>query len=403
MELRNMNENKKTGKILLETGIFFIVLVLLCLFGIWQSVSQDFKITLGGMNFPQAFMKSGGGYQITYLNQESFYISFLSVIFSFLGNKEEIVPVINLILQMLGIVFYYYGAKKLFHRIFPLATVVIGSLLTICFYPVTADNSMHLVWFLSGFLFWTGTGCLLGKPIKRVLLGVLLGIFCYIDISGFILFITFTLLILMTKEVVVKGNRIPLIYFLYFLLGNINGYFVMFYLWNQFRFDFLVLEKWFQDKTAFWNSSDMINQYLSIVIIFGIVIIYYFITSSKKKSSEGVENSTEGAFSLEEVVENSLTIDIPTEEISQNSTEKDISIEEIPENTEEKDISIEEISDIAEETEQPKPIKFIENPLPLPKKHVKKEMNYAFEPTQEQMHYDLNNYQIDDDYDLKDI
>ena len=36
-----------------------------------------------------------------------------------------------------------------------------------------------------------------------------------------------------------------------------------------------------------------------------------------------------------------------------------------------------------------------------PKKHVKKEMNYAFEPTPDQMHYDLNNYRFDDDYDLK--
>ena len=58
---------------------------------------------------------------------------------------------------------------------------------------------------------------------------------------------------------------------------------------------------------------------------------------------------------------------------------------------------------ITEVIEEPKPVKFIENPLPLPKKHVKKEMNYAFEPTPDQMHYDLNNYQIDDDYDLKDI
>ena len=30
-------------------------------------------------------------------------------------------------------------------------------------------------------------------------------------------------------------------------------------------------------------------------------------------------------------------------------------------------------------------------------------MNYAFEPTPDQMHYDLNNYSVDDDYDLKDI
>ena len=66
------------------------------------------------------------------------------------------------------------------------------------------------------------------------------------------------------------------------------------------------------------------------------------------------------------------------------------------------DATIKNISETVSEQEFVKPIKFIENPLPLPKKHVKKEMNYAFEPTPDQMHYDLNNYRLDDDYDLKD-
>ncbi|MBQ9990805.1 MAG: hypothetical protein IJP31_07675 [Lachnospiraceae bacterium] len=53
------------------------------------------------------------------------------------------------------------------------------------------------------------------------------------------------------------------------------------------------------------------------------------------------------------------------------------------------------------ETETKPAIKLIPNPLPLPKKHVKKEMDYAFEPPKERMHYDLNNYNVNDDYDLK--
>lgn len=53
------------------------------------------------------------------------------------------------------------------------------------------------------------------------------------------------------------------------------------------------------------------------------------------------------------------------------------------------------------ETPEPAPVTFIPNPLPVPKKHVKKEMDYAFEPAKEKMHYDLNNYRPEDDYDLK--
>lgn len=394
MKLRNMDENKKTGKIVFETGIFFIVITLLCVFGMWQSVSQDWHITLGGTNFPQAFIKSGGNYNIVYLNQESIYISFLSVLFSFLGNKEEIVSIINLILQILGIFFFYLGAKKLYRYVFPLAIAVIGSLLSICFYPVIADTSMHIIWFLSGFIFWLGAESISGNFVKRILFGVLLGIFCYIDLAGFFLLITFTLFILMEKELRLKGNKIPFIYFLYFLLGNINGYFVMFYFWNNFRFDAAVFMKWFQDKTSFMYSSEMVNQYLSIAIVFGIIIIYYLITFSKKKTVESPDNTVVENTSSENVAEDIISSEDVTVD---NISPKDV----VEENTVEETFGTQ--IEIPEVMEEPKPIKFIENPLPLPKKHVKKEMNYAFEPTPDQMHYDLNNYQIDDDYDLKDI
>lgn len=43
----------------------------------------------------------------------------------------------------------------------------------------------------------------------------------------------------------------------------------------------------------------------------------------------------------------------------------------------------------------------IPNPLPLPKKHVHKEMDYGIEIDESQMHYDLEQIPDDDDYDLK--
>lgn len=47
-----------------------------------------------------------------------------------------------------------------------------------------------------------------------------------------------------------------------------------------------------------------------------------------------------------------------------------------------------------------KEIKFIENPLPLPKKHVKKTMDYRFIPDREKMNYDIE-VDKNDDFDLK--
>ena len=52
-------------------------------------------------------------------------------------------------------------------------------------------------------------------------------------------------------------------------------------------------------------------------------------------------------------------------------------------------------------TEEPKKeIKFLDNPLPVPKKHVKKSIDYAFEPDADMMKYDID-ISTDDDFDIK--
>ena len=68
----------------------------------------------------------------------------------------------------------------------------------------------------------------------------------------------------------------------------------------------------------------------------------------------------------------------------------------------EKKKSAEPNAEAAAMPEEPKPngIKFIENPLPLPKKHIKKTMDYRFEPEPEFMKYDIE-VKESDDFDLK--
>ena len=52
------------------------------------------------------------------------------------------------------------------------------------------------------------------------------------------------------------------------------------------------------------------------------------------------------------------------------------------------------------EEDKVKEIEFIENPLPVPKKHIRKTMDYAFIPDASQMKYDIQ-VSDNDDYDLK--
>lgn len=52
-------------------------------------------------------------------------------------------------------------------------------------------------------------------------------------------------------------------------------------------------------------------------------------------------------------------------------------------------VLIQEPSSTPETKLKEKTITLIENPLPLPKKHVRKEMTYAFEPSEQEMSYDI--------------
>lgn len=52
------------------------------------------------------------------------------------------------------------------------------------------------------------------------------------------------------------------------------------------------------------------------------------------------------------------------------------------------------------ETIKPEKPRFIENPLPVPKKHVKKTIDYAFEPSEDKMDYDIA-IDDNDDFDIK--
>ncbi len=403
MKLKSMYGDKKTGKILFEAGILIMVVNLLCAIGIWQSISNGWKVSQGGELFFQAFIKSGGKYRITYLNQESIYISFLSVLFSFLGNKEELVSIINLILQLAGAGFYYLGAKKLFRFVFPLAVAVICGILSGCFYPVIADSSMHMIWFLCGLIFWMIAKIfsdMTGFFLKHILSGILLGIFCYIDMAGFFLLVIWILFTLITKEYSLKEKGLQL---LCFFLSGINGYFCMFYLWNNFLFDSVVFQQWFHDKIKHLKLENGLDQYISLIIVLVVCIIFYII----KRSGNTVTVSTKELDNVfQQIVEQEEKVFVETTNENKIASEVENefrnNIENMIKNEFENNIEFKNENEHIPEREVPKPIKFIENPLPLPKKHVKKEMNYAFEPSSDQMHYDLNNYRFDDDYDLKD-
>ena len=321
--------------------------------------------------------------------------------FAFLGNKEELVSTINLILQLAGIGFFYLGAKKLFGLVFSLAVAGISGMLSICFYPVTTDSSMHILWFLSGMAFWIISKVFYsfsGNYRKHILLGILLGIFAYIDLAGFCLLAVCVFFTIYTKKFDIKQKKSQL---WYLGLCGIAGFFCMFCLWNNFLVSTSVFGYWLKDKTKYVRPENGFGQYIALVMVLVVSCVFYFIQYSRKNDLISTDSDTVLQAIAQQEEKN---INVAEEiKVGRKADKQETIMEEVKADKQEtitEDLKI--LDETALEQEVTKPIKFLENPLPVPKKRERKEMDYAFEPSPDQMHYDLNNYNLDDDYDLKD-
>lgn len=126
------------------------------------------------------------------------------------------------------------------------------------------------------------------------------------------------------------------------------------------------------------NMNRMFPWFLALVVIAGVGIRTAFEKFEKAVSVEVIESEGQEMPQMTEVIaETTETTDIT----------------EVTEVTE-----TEHVEEVAETEEKPK-IQFIENPLPLPKKHVKKTMGYKFDPAEEQMEFDIE-IEDGDDFDL---
>ena len=374
MNSQSMDTRKKTGKLLFEIGFLIISITIVVGAGVYQAILNNWRVDSNGELFFQAFIQAGNSLRITYLNQQSLYIQVLSVFFSFLGNKEELVLIINLILQILGIVFIFYGTKINCSYILSLMILFLSVISSIAFYPINIDTPMHFIWLSCGFVFWI---CQLisshnkGKYLKFLVIGSVVGICSYVDLAAIFLLVSLLFIMVISDRYSIKEKGLQL---LGYLLSFIFSYSIMFYLWNNLSFNYQYFLQWINEKLSVFSSKTNLYGYISICILLILSVVF-------------------SLFKLQ------LKADVSTEEeLVEKVTENEPSSVEGSIKTENSDVPDNNI-----EPEVMKPINFIPNPLPLPKKHVKKEMNYAFEPSSDMMHYDYNNYRFDDDYDLKDI
>ncbi|MCR4749568.1 MAG: hypothetical protein K5877_07270 [Lachnospiraceae bacterium] len=98
----------------------------------------------------------------------------------------------------------------------------------------------------------------------------------------------------------------------------------------------------------------------------------------------------------------SNTVETVAEPVTTEATETEPAETESAKTEPEKPVETETVSDKTSEneTEKVQPVEFIENPLPLPKKHVHREMDYGRSIPEAWMHYDVELTKENDHYDI---
>ncbi len=401
MKPDSMDRKEKAGKLLFEAGFLIMVINLMVGVEIYRAIIHHWRVAVGGELFFQAYITSADSLVLTYLNQKSIYIYLLSVLFSFLGNKEEIVLIFNLICNLAGIGFFYFGVRKMGSYKYPFVTAALGAILCIGFYPVTADTSMHICWLFAGMLFFVCTRLCFDIPkpmLSWILCGVFIGFFSYMDFLGMAVGIVFLCFLFISGNLKSKAFLKKL---LVYLLSSVISFVCTFCLWNQYRLNAGLLLRWGNEKCGYFDSSESLKQYFCLGIMLLSCVCFFGLSKKQRETKKTVSVSETEALvtppqtkSAQQKAETMITDTAVSKKKPQSDKlQKNEKVS--------KEVSLKETS-VEKEAVTPK-VKFIKNPLPLPKKHVKKELNYAFDPSSDQMHYDLNNYRLDDDYDLKEL
>lgn len=340
------------------------------------------------------------------------YCTLLHGLFHVVGNQWIAGIWLQIFLQLIGACLAYSGVKKLLSKI-P-ALIVLGFIL---FAPISIQAGLTYSPQMLYFCFFAFVFNAIARYIVisiqtevnkklvclfAVLIGLLIGFVCYLDISGFVLLFFPAVLPMVIREkednIWIKSSiLLALVAILTIfaalwidsLLSNtsitaiLEAWGVLYgnsklnleVMTSRLSSDFIVLialaccgcfSFWRKDRT------ERFTPYILMAITMGILVFAGITTVNM-----------DGSYLLHVLLAVLASVSV-TEMFANTDVRKSDYDEEI-ENVE-----------IKEE----KKIEYIENPLPIPKKHVRKTMDYAFIPEEEQMKYDIA-VSDSDDFDLK--
>lgn len=444
--LENTDYKQRVSRVqALVIEILFAVLLLVA--GIFLRVQSIGEAESGAGYFELAKVAEGQNIPPVVHGAAYIYLNLLHMVFLVFGNIFQAGVWLQIVLLAVAGIFLYLTVRKV--------SGVIASSVMLTFVavgPLMIDKSLALspeLLFLAIYAvaLFLSTLCIGGKkhPVSCLLAGLLVGLICYLDIMGVTLLLFVLCGILVTRSDESRTFPMRLLGGLLALVGSLVG-FLLFIAMDSLisAKDFLdVLMAWGQlykpsafvlpealsisvptvekvllllllpiGAVSYWFVRDKERQSIWIVTLIsmilmtcfgmttaemdGMIQIYLILavlagTSISSIYSFGVEVEfkEEMEEEFEEEPENELYI---KELDTQEPAVEEIEVESEP-------IALEELVPETEETPRPK-VTLLENPLPLPKAHVKKKLEYDIVD----IHPTLNCYDVrvpyNDDYDI---
>lgn len=387
-----------------------------------------------------------------------FYLSLVTFICRFVGLKENVFLWTNLVLETISACLIYLSVKRIFGRFPALGSFSAYMLLSASYFNVVSEEGYSLLIFFAAICFYGFSFLLMarynhasdnnGHITWFIILGLLTGFIAYLHVSALILWIFILALIFIyrpatedniidekpedqiekygevieypdfvydddyTKESIWYSNKWPVILYLLF---SFIAFFGMFYidskvyslnflniLWENGYlrfFDFNLFNRFIPGNytleisvlliitclgaVAFWfHSTDNISAF-SIGLL---ALLPIFIFAKNTQPLYAVSLLFIGAY-FGNGIEFLLFRKPRSNKVSTADT--------VDNNKAFENIEIKESINTSDENEN----KFIENVLPVPKKHVRKELDYSFEPSEEKMKFDIE-ISDDDDFDV---
>lgn len=378
------------------------------------------------------------------------FVAFYKNVFYYVGNSWIVAVAVQLNMQLISFVVLYFVVRKFAGVIAALISYSFLLFSPMCISASVALNPtvMYFAIFVLALYFVTeSVSRIVAKQkvqwyqfISALFIGLFTGAAVYLDLIG-IVAVIFGLTLLGGSDGKDKDAKVKykLVYFILYVLGVLFGVFCMLFVASGFEINnlkdtFLAWESLFVPAygqplylpfgitfglrewiyagllffvcllgvVGFWESKDKNPQFGPAVSVLLILALRYNCHAAQLVDRRILIIGMLAVLAGTGICALLYKEDEVVEEVDMEAEEYEEAPEETAETTEVVEtIEAPEIAEVVETIETPasSEIQFIPNPLPLPKKHVKKTMHYGIEVEEEKMDFDIE-ISEDDDFDI---